>query len=76
VAEVARRVLTDFGRVDILVNYARNAAGPQVRAAEVFVDAVNEKLLSHFWVSCKFVQSFSCGVGDSKTSIQITDNKL
>jgi NAD(P)-dependent dehydrogenase (short-subunit alcohol dehydrogenase family) len=51
VQEVAQRVLKDFGRVDILVNNARHAPGPQVCAAEVFVDAVNEKLLSHFWVS-------------------------
>lgn len=68
VAETAQRVLKDFGRVDILVNNAPNTAGPHVRAAEVVVGIVSENLLSHFWVSCKFVESYLCGFRNHKTS--------
>jgi Dehydrogenases with different specificities (related to short-chain alcohol dehydrogenases) len=76
VAEMAQRVLKDFGRVDILVNNAPNTAEPHVRAAEVVVDVVKENLLSHFWVSCKFVEFYLRGVRKLKTNFQITDNKL
>jgi NAD(P)-dependent dehydrogenase (short-subunit alcohol dehydrogenase family) len=62
VAETAQRVLKDFGRVDILVNNAPNTAAPKVHAPEVVVDVVNGNLLSHFWVSCKFVESYLLGV--------------
>jgi all-trans-retinol dehydrogenase (NAD+) len=58
VEETARRVLKEFGRVDILVNNAPNMAVPQVNAAEKVVDVVNANILSHFWVSCKFVVLF------------------
>jgi len=75
VAETAQRVLKDFGRVDILVNNAPNMADPQVRAPEVVVSIVRENLLSHFWVSCKFVESYLCGFRN-KTSFQMTDNEL
>lgn len=53
VAELAQKVLKDLSRVDILVN----SAGNHVQAPEVFVDAVNVNLLSHFWVSCLFIQT-------------------
>ena len=76
VAETAQRVLKDFGRVDILVNNAPNTAGTHERSAEVVVGIVSENLLSHFWVSCKFVEFYSCGIRNRKTSFHITDNKL
>jgi len=71
VAETAQRVLKDFGRVDILVNNAPNTAAPHERPAEVVVGIVSENLLSHFWVSCKFVDSNSCGVRNRRASFQI-----
>lgn len=55
VAEIAQRVLKDFGRVDILVNNAPNTAVPQARAPEVVVDVVNGNLLSHFWTLLAFL---------------------
>jgi NAD(P)-dependent dehydrogenase (short-subunit alcohol dehydrogenase family) len=79
VAETSQRVLKDFGRVDILVNNAPNTAGPHERAAEVVVGIVSENILSHFWVSWKFlkiVESYLRGFRDRKTSFQMTDKKL
>jgi len=73
VAETAQRVLKDFGRVDILVNNAPNTAAPQVRAADVVVGIVSENLLSHFWVSCKFVDSYLCDFRYHKTRLQMTN---
>ncbi|KDR12386.1 epidermal retinol dehydrogenase 2-like [Zootermopsis nevadensis] len=51
VAELAQKVLKDLSRVDILVN----SAGNHVQAPEVFVDAVNVNLLSHFWTLLAFL---------------------
>ncbi|KAJ4426059.1 hypothetical protein ANN_27686 [Periplaneta americana] len=54
VAQLARRVLGDLGRVDILVNNARVMPTLQAPPSEV-VDDVNLHLLSHFWTLLAFL---------------------
>jgi NAD(P)-dependent dehydrogenase (short-subunit alcohol dehydrogenase family) len=50
VEQLAQHVLKDLGRVDILVNNAGMKPITHMETTEV-VDAVNENILSHYWVS-------------------------